>query len=272
MTEPLILLEVALKAKKSFGQNWLKDPYVLDRIVKSAEIIPNDTILEVGPGLGTLTEKLLQTKANVIAVEADKDLLPNLVNLFKDRPNFKLINEDILKLNLSLINPGYKVVANIPYYLTSNLIRILLEDHNPPQSMVLLIQKEVAQRILAKPGHMSVLSFSVQYYAKPEFVMDVKRELFEPIPKVDSAVIRISRLSNPLFEANTKKLFRLVKAGFGEKRKMLRNSLAGGLGIEPSEIDKILKKSVIPSSARAQELSMHNWHELYRKFIDLKII
>ena len=158
---------------------------------------------------------------------------------------------------------GYKVVANIPYYLTSNLIRNLLEAHNTPSLMVLLVQKEVAERILARPGQMSVLAFSVQYYAKPEYVMDVKKELFDPIPKVDSAVIRINLHQKPLFEADHQKLFRLVKAGFGEKRKMLRNSLSGGLGIVSSQTESILDKSKIKRTARAQELSMNDWHRLY---------
>jgi len=252
-----------MKAKKSFGQNWLRDNYVLDKIVDSAQVDSDDTVLEIGPGLGTLTQKLLENDCSVVAVEADRDLIPNLEKIFRNQPNFKLINEDILKFDLSDMAKGYKVVANIPYYLTSNLIRNLLETHNVPSLMVLLVQKEVAERILARPGQMSVLAFSVQYYAKPEYVMDVKKELFDPIPKVDSAVIRIILHQKPLFEADHQKLFRLVKAGFGEKRKMLRNSLSGGLGIDSSQTESILDKSKIKRTARAQELSMNDWHRLY---------
>lgn len=252
-----------MKAKKSFGQNWLRDNYVLDKIVESAQVDSGDTVLEIGPGLGTLTQKLLETDCSLVAVEADRDLIPNLQRIFQNKPNFRLINEDILKFDLSAMAKGYKVVANIPYYLTSNLIRNLLEAHNAPSLMVLLVQKEVAERILARPGQMSVLAFSVQYYAKPEYVMDVKKELFDPIPKVDSAVIRINLHQKPIFEADHQKLFRLVKAGFGEKRKMLRNSLSGGLGIANSQTESILDKSEIKPTARAQELSMNDWHRLY---------
>ena len=252
-----------MKAKKSFGQNWLRDNYVLDKIVESAQIDSSDSVLEVGPGLGTLTQKLIEMDCNVIAVEADKDLIPNLQRIFQNQPNFKLINQDILKFDFNEIPKGYKVVANIPYYLTSNLIRNLLESKNAPSMMVLLVQKEVAERILARPGQMSVLTFSVQYYAKPEYIMDVKKELFEPIPKVDSAVIRLHLHQEPLFEADHQKLFRLVKAGFGEKRKMLRNSISGGLGITSSDTEKLLEKAEIKPTARAQELSMNDWHRLY---------
>jgi 16S rRNA (adenine1518-N6/adenine1519-N6)-dimethyltransferase len=261
-----------MKAKKSFGQNWLRDEYVLDEIVKSAEIAENDTVLEVGPGLGTLTQKLVATGADVVAVEADKDLLPRLVSMFQGKANFELINNDILKFDLSKLNNDYKVVANIPYYLTSNLLRTLLESNNPPSTMVLLVQKEVAQRIMAKPGQMSVLAFSVQYYAKPEYIMDVKKELFDPVPKVDSAVIKISRGQRPAFEADIKKLFRLVKAGFGEKRKMLRNSISGGLGIETSLVENLLKDCKLKPTARAQELSLKDWQGLYSQALQMGII
>lgn len=261
-----------MKAKKSFGQNWLRDEYVLDEIVKSAEIAENDTVLEVGPGLGTLTQKLVATGADVVAVEADKDLLPRLGSMFQGKANFELINNDILKFDLSKLNNDYKVVANIPYYLTSNLLRTLLESNNPPSTMVLLVQKEVAQRIMAKPGQMSVLAFSVQYYAKPEYIMDVKKELFDPVPKVDSAVIKISRGQKPAFEADIKKLFRLVKAGFGEKRKMLRNSISGGLGIETSLVENLLEDCKLKPTARAQELSLKDWQGLYSQALQMGII
>lgn len=254
-----------MKAKKSFGQNWLRDDYTLDTIAGAANITPDDFILEVGPGLGSLTEKLLATNANVIAVEVDYDLLPALQRKFGGRKNFQLIQGDILKFNFSRLRANYKVVANIPYYLTSNLIRILLESTNLPSEIILLLQKEVAERILAQPGQMSVLAFSVQYYARAELIATVKKELFDPIPKVDSAIIRIQPLSRPIFEADTKKLFRLVKAGFGEKRKTLRNSLSGGLQIKPDKITALLGSVGIDPLARAQELSMKDWQKIYNK-------
>lgn len=261
-----------MKAKKSFGQNWLRDEYVLDEIVKTAEISENDTVLEVGPGLGTLTQKLVATAADIIAVEADRDLLPRLGSMFQGKKNFELINDDILKFDLSRLNKGYKVVANIPYYLTSNLLRTLLESISPPSLMVLLVQKEVAQRIMAGPGQMSVLAFSVQYYASPEYIMDVKKELFDPVPKVDSAVVKITRRQRPAFQADTKKLFRLVKAGFSEKRKMLRNSFSGGLGLETSIVENLLSECNLKPTSRAQELSLDDWQRLYDTALNLGII
>lgn len=251
------------KAKKSFGQNWLRDGYTLDLIVESANLSVADTVLEVGPGLGTLTEKLVAKAGKVVAVEADQDLVPGLIAMATKYDNLEIVQNDILKFDLTALPKGYKVVANIPYYLTSNLIRILLEATNSPSLMVLLVQKEVAERIVAQPGQMSVLSFSVQYYAKVEVVAPVAKELFDPIPKVDSAIIKIERLPQPSFEADTKQLFRLVKAGFGEKRKMLRNSLSGGLHIDTSKVEELLKQANLKPTARAQELSMGDWQKLY---------
>ena len=261
-----------MKAKKSFGQNWLRDEYTLGSIVNAADITKGENILEVGPGLGALTKKLLETGENITTVEADHELIPGLIERFGPRKNFHLVQGDILKFDLQKMDSPYKVVANIPYYLTSNLIRMLLESHNPPKAMVLLVQKEVAQRIIAKPGKMSVLAFSVQYYGRPEYVMDVKKELFDPVPKVDSAVIKIVRYDRPIFESDTKKLFRLVKAGFGEKRKTLRNSLSGGLNADTHTIEKVLNQSNINPMARAQELSLDDWRNLYDKSIAEMII
>ncbi len=256
-----------MKAKKSFGQNWLRDEYTLDLIVDSANLTIADTVLEVGPGLGALTQKLVQKAGKVVAVEADQDLIPHLLDQAAKTSNLEIVAGDILKYDPDQLPKNYKVVANIPYYLTSNLIRNLLEAKNPPGLMVLLVQKEVAERIVAKPGQMSVLSFSVQYYAKANIVASVAKELFDPIPKVDSAIIKIEHQLSPTFEADTKKLFRLVKAGFGEKRKMLRNSLSGGLGISTSQVEELLQNAKLSKTARAQELSMDAWERLYREYI-----
>lgn len=252
-----------MKAKKSFGQNWLKDQHTLDIIVKSADINQSDTILEVGPGLGHLTEKLVATGAQVIAVESDKDLIFPLKQKLLKTKNIKIISSDILKFNLNDMSKGYKVVANIPYYLTSNLIRMLLESDNKPQSMVLLVQKEVAQRIVAGPGQMSILAFSVQYYAQPEIVADVSRELFEPVPNVDSSIIKFDIRKKPLFDADSKKLFRIVRGGFSNKRKMLKNSLSAALQIDQSIVTDILINCSISQNSRAQELGFEQWRRLY---------
>ena len=252
-----------MKAKKSFGQNWLKDQHTLDIIIKSADIEVSDTILEVGPGLGSLTEKLVGTKAQIIAVESDKDLIPSLQQKFIDQKNINIFSSDILKFNLGELAKSYKVVANIPYYLTSNLIRMLLESDNKPKSMVLLVQKEVAQRIVARAGQMSVLAFSVQYYAQPEILTDVSRELFEPVPNVDSSIVKFVIRDKPRFDANSKMLFRIVRGGFSNKRKMLKNSLSAALQIDQTMVLDILINCSISQNARAQELDFDQWHRLY---------
>lgn len=256
-----------MKAKKSFGQNWLRDDYTLDLIVDSAGLTLTDTVLEIGPGLGTLTNKLVQKAGKVVAVEADQDLIPYLLDQAAKVNNLDIVVGDILKYDLRKLPDNYKVVANIPYYLTSNLIRTLLEANNPPTVMVLLVQKEVAERIVAVPGQMSVLSFSVQYYAEAKIVAPVAKELFDPIPKVDSAIIKITRRDQPVFEADTKKLFKLVKAGFGEKRKMLRNSLSGGLQLSTAEVESLLNNAGLKPTSRSQELSILDWQKLYEGYI-----
>lgn len=256
-----------MKAKKSFGQNWLRDDYTLDLIVDSAGLTLTDTVLEIGPGLGTLTNKLVQKAGKVVAVEADQDLIPYLLDQAAKVNNLDIVVGDILKYDLRKLPDNYKVVANIPYYLTSNLIRTLLEANNPPTVMVLLVQKEVAERIVAVPGQMSVLSFGVQYYAEAEIVAPVAKELFDPVPKVDSAIIKITRRDQPVFEADTKKLFKLVKAGFGEKRKMLRNSLSGGLQLSTAEVESLLKNAGLKPTSRSQELSILDWQKLYEGYI-----
>jgi 16S rRNA (adenine1518-N6/adenine1519-N6)-dimethyltransferase len=196
-------------------------------------------------------------------VESDKDLIYPLQQKYKNEEKIQIINEDILKFNLNNIDKDYKVVANIPYYLTSALIRMLLESTNKPQSMILLVQKEVAQRIVAGPGQMSVLAFSVQYYSQVELVADVSRELFEPVPNVDSSIVKFVIRDQPLFDADSKILFRIVKAGFSNKRKMLKNSLSSALQIDQAAIVDLLDKCQISQSSRAQELDFEQWHRLY---------
>ncbi len=261
-----------IKANKAFGQHWLRDKTALFDVLTAAEITKNDTVLEVGPGLGTLTEILSESAKEVIAVEADTKLVGPLRVQFFQKPNVTFVEADILKFDLTTLPSQYKVAANIPYYLTSNLIRTLLEASNPPQVMALLIQKEVAERITAKPGQMSVLAFSVQYYAAAQIIRVVGKELFDPPPKVESAIIQIIRRPQPAFEADNEKLFKLVKAGFGEKRKMLRNSLAGGLQLETNQVEGLLKESGLSATARAQELSLDDWHRLYSSSLALQVL
>lgn len=252
--------------KKSLGQHWLFDEASLGAMLTAGEIAATDTVLEVGPGLGTLTQKLCDSAQKVIAVELDDNLAANLAHKVP-ADNLTVAHESILEFDISVLSPDYKVIANIPYYLTSNLIRKMLESDNPPSVMALLIQKEVAERIAAQPGEMSILAVATQFYAEVELKELVPAELFSPPPKVDSQIIQIRRRETPLFpDVDTTKFFRIVRAGFSEKRKKLRSSLSGGLQISKTEADQLLKKANISPNARAQELTLDQWHRLSSVF------
>ena len=228
--------------KKSLGQHWLHDEPTLDSICDAAQVTIGDNVLEIGPGLGTLTARLLQRGAHVTAVEFDSHLAQTLKQTLtrrsKDSPlkmgdiqTLTVIEGDILQFNLQQFPEGYKVVANIPYYLTSNLIRVLCESPKRFSTAALLIQKEVAERVVAQPGKMSLLSVSTQFYCEVSLGTFVPAKLFTPPPKVDSQVLILHRREKPLFsDVDTKQFFKLVKAGFSQKRKTLLNSLSGGLG------------------------------------------
>lgn len=250
-----------IRANKNLGQHFLIDGEAVVKIIEAADIKTDDTVLEIGPGLGVMTDILGKTGASIVAVETDAKLVELLRRRVPD--NVTIEESDIMKYNLGALPSGYKVVANVPYYITSPIIRLLMESSNPASVAVLLIQKEVAERIAAKPGDMSILALSVQYYAEVELVCDVARDKFYPIPNVDSTVIKITRKDTPAFEADTQKLFRLIKAGFGEKRKQLRNSLAGGLQISTEEAIELIAAAGLKDTARAQELSLGEWRALY---------
>lgn len=256
--------------KKSLGQHWLHDQATLQAICDSAEVTSDDTVLEIGPGLGTLTKLLVDQAKAIVAVEFDQELAASLrKNLhLEDGPlgsKLTVVNQDILSFDLTKLPAGYKVVANIPYYLTSNLVRVLSESTNPPSTAVLLIQKEVAERVCAKPGSMSILSVTAQYYWEASLGQVVPAELFTPPPKVDSQVLILNRHEWPLFEnVDTKQYFRLVKAGFSQKRKTLVNSLSAGLSISKDQAKTLLDSAGIPQNTRAQALSLDDWHKVYQ--------
>lgn len=252
--------------KKSLGQHWLFDKNILNSIVKTADLKPDDNVLEVGPGLGTLTEKLLATGAEIYAVEKDEALAYKL-RLTLKQDNFNLFINDILQFDLATLPPGYKVVANIPYYLTSHLIRNLAESKNSPAAITLLVQKEVAERICAKPGQMSLLSVSAQLYYDCELSIAVSKDKFTPPPKVDSQVVHmIRKTSEEVPQANSKNFFRVVKAGYSSRRKTLLNSLSGGLNIDKQIVKEKLEEAGIPSGQRPQELSLDEWARLAKQF------
>jgi len=249
--------------KKSLGQHWLHDETTLQAICDAAAVSDTDTVLEIGPGLGTLTKLLVAQAQQVVAVEFDAILAANLPNQVRSN-NLKVVQQDILSFDLTAMPAGYKVVANIPYYLTSNLIRVLSESSNPPSTAVLLIQKEVAERVCAVPGQMSILSVTAQYFWEVSVGPIVPAELFTPPPKVDSQVLILEYRQQPLFkDVDTKQFFRLVKAGFSQKRKTLVNALSGGLSISKDQAKALLDKANIPYNTRAQALSLEEWHGLY---------
>ena len=252
--------------KKQLGQHWLEDAEALAAMCDAAEVGTRDTVLEIGPGLGTLTNVLTKRAKEVIAVEFDETLAQALPGTVTDT-NLSTVNQDILRFDLTGLPPGYKIVANIPYYLTSNLIRVISESLNPPSVAVLLVQKEVAQRVTTAPGDMSLLSVSAQFYWETSTSRVVPAELFSPPPKVDSQILVLRRRAEPLFpDTDIKLFFRLVKAGFAARRKTLTNSLAAGLRLPKGEAEQLLHQAQIEPGVRAQALSLQQWHDLYAAY------
>lgn len=245
--------------KKSLGQHWLKDRDVLSRIADEATITPEDTVLEIGPGLGTLTSELLRRAQKVVAVELDGELAQKLPGQFPGK-NLEVINQDILQFDLRGLPEKYVVVANVPYYITSKIIRLLTTSINPPKTIVLLIQKEVAERMVATAGDMSILAVSSQVYAVVRLGDVVPAALFTPPPKVDSQVVVLTLRDTPLVKPeDEKEFFRVVKAGFSAKRKKLRSSLSSGLQRSKPQIENVLAAVGISADARAEDLSIEDW-------------
>lgn len=248
--------------KKSLGQHWLRDRDVLSHIADAAEITSDDTVLEIGPGLGTLTSELLRRARRVIAVEFDPDLAAKLPDQFPGK-DLTVVTGDILSYDLSRLPAGYKVVANVPYYITSKIVKLLMTATNKPSVTVLLIQREVAERLAAAPGDMSILAISAQVFAEVSLGNVVAAELFTPPPKVDSQVVVLKARDQPLVSPEGEKaFFRVIKAGFSAKRKKLRSSLSGGLGISKTETEELLKKAGISPDARAEDLTINEWLRL----------
>ena len=257
-----------MKNNKSLGQHWLRDRDVLAHIATSAELTHRDTVLEIGPGLGTLTSELLRRAGRVVAVEYDGELARKLPAQFPGK-NLEVITGDILKFDLSTLPPDYKVVANVPYYITSKIVQMLMTAVNKPSIAVLLVQKEVAERLAAKPGDMSILAVSAQVFADVTLGNVVKAELFTPPPKVDSQVVILRTRQMPFFtDINESDFFRVVKAGFSSKRKKLRSSLAGGLKLSKTEIEIILNKANINPDVRAEALNLDAWVRLTNVVIE----
>lgn len=289
------LKEHGLWAKKGLGQNFLVDRISLEKIVEAAELTHDDFVVEVGPGVGTLTQELVDRAGEVIAIEMDEKLAEllncSIVQLLttpkpllgkegnnaamkqSSNEKVKIISADILKLNLNEVigDRPYKVVANIPYYITSKIIQLFLSREHKPEIIILLVQKEVAERVCAKPGEMSVLAASVQLYGRPEIVDIVPKESFFPSPKVDSAILKIANIHTPTFSpllrgsiegVEEKAFFRAVHIGFSSKRKTLLNNLSNGYRLDRKTVSGILNEVGLKDNSRAQELSIDEWKRL----------
>ncbi|MDU2063843.1 MAG: 16S rRNA (adenine(1518)-N(6)/adenine(1519)-N(6))-dimethyltransferase RsmA [Sporomusaceae bacterium] len=261
-----ILKTFHLSMSKKLGQNFLIDPSVVQSIVDAAEIEATDHVLEVGPGIGTLTQGLAETEAQVVAVELDKKLLPVLAKTLDAYDNVKIVPGDILKIDIprEMATAPYKVVANLPYYITTPIIMKLLEERLPISLVVTMIQREVALRMVAKPGgkDYGALSVAVQYYTEPEIVFDVSPKSFIPAPAVTSSVIRCRvRTAPPVAVADEKLFFRVVKAAFAQRRKTLGNSLKSG-SFSADEVKEMLHRAAIDGSRRGETLSLQEFGDL----------
>ena len=262
---PALLRQYQLRPDKSLGQNFLVDEGALAKVAAAAEAGAEDTVLEIGPGLGSLTRHLAARARRVVAVELDKGLLPALAGVLRPYPNVEVIPGDILALPLPGLGlpPGYLVAANIPYYITSAVIRHLLEAANRPARIVLTVQREVAERICAQPGEMSVLAVSVQFYSEPRIMARIPAGAFYPRPQVDSAVVRLEvRPRWAVAVADSERFFRVVKAGFSQRRKQLRNALSGGLQLTGEEAEAWLARAGIDPRRRAETLALDEWAAL----------
>jgi 16S rRNA (adenine1518-N6/adenine1519-N6)-dimethyltransferase len=269
-----------LRPNKGLGQNFLVDQTALEKIVAAAELTPDDLVLEIGAGLGTLTERLARKAGRVVAVELDERLMPVLQDVLSGFDNVTLVQGDILVLDPTvLVNAAsdrYKVVANLPYYITAAVLRHLLEASLKPRRMVVTVQREVAERIVARPGQMSLLAVSVQFYGRPQMLFRIKPGSFHPSPGVESAVVRIDlydKPSVPVGEAaasvDADAFFRVVRAGFAQRRKQLRNTLAAGLRLPPEEVAARLREVGVDPRRRAQALSLEEWEKVTRAMAGL---
>ncbi|MDR2524200.1 MAG: 16S rRNA (adenine(1518)-N(6)/adenine(1519)-N(6))-dimethyltransferase RsmA [Candidatus Nomurabacteria bacterium] len=256
------------KPDKSLGQHWLRDEAVLSAIADCAEVVSGDTVLEIGPGLGTLTRVLAARAGRVLAVEFDPDLAARLSREFAESKSVEIIPGDFLRFDLSRLPAGYKVAANIPYYITNPIIMQLLSARNKPCVAALLVQREVAERLAAKPGAMSILAVAAQFHAEVSLGPVVPARLFTPPPKVDSQVVilRPRPSGRDLSPDQEKLFFRIVKAGFSARRKKLRTALSGGLNTPVAEAEILLHTAGINPNLRAQDLTIEDWCEIMQSF------
>ena len=256
---------------KSLGQNFLTDESVIDDIVEASGTGPGDLVIEIGPGMGVLTAAAAERAGRVIAVEVDKRLIPVLSETLADYDNIEIINADIMKTDLKKIidenrpeapDGSVRIMGNLPYYITTPILMKLLESRVPAETITIMMQKEVADRIMAEPGSRTygALTVAVSYYCRANRIREVSRECFSPVPKVDSTVLRLDRRhSRPVEIKDEKLLFETVKAGFGKRRKTMANAMSGLRGLEKSDVSEILKRAGVEPSRRAETLSLEEF-------------
>lgn len=264
-----LLKKYGISPSKRLGQNFLVDERALKKIVDAANLSKDDVVLEIGSGIGNLTIELAKKAKRVIAVEKDIKMCKILKELLEcwNVKNVEIVNEDILKLKSEILNlKSYKLVANLPYYIVSPVIRKFLESENPPIEMILMVQKEVAQRICAKPPDMNLLAVSVQFYAKPKIISFVSKNSFWPRPNIDSAIIKILNLKSKILNLNKDLFFKIVKTGFSQPRKQIINNLSKGLSLEREEVRKWILESGISPTQRAETLKIDDWLKLVKSF------
>ena len=276
-----ILQKYNITFQKKYGQNFLVDKNILEKIVDAAQITEKDCVLEIGPGIGTMTQYLAERAGNVIAVEIDKNLIPVLHDTLSSYNNVIILNQDILKVDINHIIEKYnngnpiKVVANLPYYITTPIIMALFERHVAIESITIMIQKEVADRIQAQAGtkDYGALSLAVQYYAKPEVIVKVPAACFMPRPNVDSSVIRLTKYETPLVKAQDENyLFTVIRASFNQRRKTLVNGLsnAGSVGVSKEKIAEVLAQMELPLTVRGETLTLEQFTELSNCLLAVK--
>ena len=273
LVEPKNTIEVIQKNQfvfqKKFGQNFLIDGHVLDKIISAAEIGPEDTVLEIGPGIGTMTQAIAEKAGKVIAVEIDDNLIPILKENLKDYANVEIINDDVMKVDIASLGVN-KVVANLPYYITTPIIMGLLESRLPLDSITVMVQKEVADRMKSKPGtkDYGALSLAVQYYAEPYLVANVPQNCFMPRPNVGSAVIRLTlHKKTPVDVTDEKLMFRIIRAAFNQRRKTLQNCLSHfeELHYEKEKVAQTLREMNLNENIRGEALSLEQYADFTNK-------
>lgn len=262
-----LLNKYGIKPQRSKGQNFLLDQRVITKIVQATELTKQSLVVEIGPGVGVLTTALCEKTPDVIAVEVDQRMSIILGKLTSVNPGLKIVRQDILTINYAELTGGrpYTLVGNLPYNITSAIFKHALESEHQPERMVVMVQKEVGERIMAKPGEMSLLALSVQLYGTPSFVTMVSRTSFHPQPDITSMVLKVDQVHHPK-DVNIKTLFKLAHMGFGGKRKQLHNTLSGGLRLSAPDTKRLMGQAKIDPTIRPQELSVKNWKDLANAF------